>query len=459
MTKDSNFKMLIPDPLSHRVYAVRLLPEAMVNTVYENLLTKYIPKLKNGSSLLPFYKAVCLQVLVNGRKFIDEIENDDSLEDYMKLEAYQRLYDVILNVYPVFHIFDLCNTANAKVQEEFKESLRRTREETAKAIKKSKEIPVKPKIKVETHDGVFTTKDVNYLRAWYSSKVIGQEEAINRLIDQDKLVMAGLEDRYCVLFVGPTGTGKSSCAQIHADERFEGKLVRINCNEYKNGHEYHKLIGSPPGFVGHTDQAGFLAQRAEKSDEWLFLFDEIEKAEPRFFDFIMNFVETGVITDGRGIELDFTRSSIIMTSNCGMSVLQNKSVGWRQQEMSQEALEDHIGKELKKTFAPEFLNRLSDIIYFKSLSYDQVQEIVELHLGEMGMEVNDDLMQKIIEDGHSVEYGARNILRSIRRHVLGPLADWKLDSAETMMPTDPHRYRIELNDGNYNIKKLEAYAI
>lgn len=461
MTKEdtTNFKMLVPDPISHKVYAVKLLSEGAVENIYENLLSKYIPKLKNGSSLLPFYKAICLQLLVNGRKFIEEIDKDDDLTDSMKLDHYQRLYEVVLYVYPIFHIFDLFSAANQTTQDEFLKKARKTREEISKAAKKASKVPPKSKVKIQTHDGVFTIKDVNYMRAWYTSKVIGQDNAIDKLINQDKLVMAGLEDRYCVLFVGPTGVGKSSAAQVHADERFQGRLVRINCNEYKNGHEYHKLIGSPPGFVGHTDQPGFLAQRAEESNEWLFLFDEIEKAEPRFFDFIMNFLETGMITDGRGVELDFSRSPIIMTSNCGMSVLQNKSVGWSEQSLSQEALEAHIDKELKKTFAPEFLNRLSDVIYFKGLQKDQVQDIIELHLGELGLEINDDLMNKVIEDGYSEEYGARHILRSIRKHVLGPLADWKLDLKNTSSSITTSRYRIELKDESFNIKKMESYAI
>ena len=122
-----------------------------------------------------------------------------------------------------------------------------------------------------------------------------------------------------LFFIGPTGVGKTEMARILADEYLGGqkKLLKINCGEYSNSHEYAKLIGSPPGYIGHNEK-GILTERAEESNEWVILFDEIEKAHPKFYNLLLNLLDEGNVTDSRGTVLDFSKSIILFTSNVGI---------------------------------------------------------------------------------------------------------------------------------------------
>ena len=225
------------------------------------------------------------------------------------------------------------------------------------------------------------------------------------------------------MFVGPTGVGKTQLAKL-LGEKFSGNFYKINCAEYAGGHEYAKLIGSPPGYVGHTDKS-FLAEKAEQSNRWVFLFDEVEKAHHKLYDFLLSLLDDGTCTDNLGTVLDFSESIFIFTSNQGIGDIKRESVGFNRSEeqVTDKVTGDVIRKSIKSHFSPEFLNRLDDLVLFTSLTKEEVRKIAKLQLATIPIEQTKSLIDFVVDNGYSAEYGARNIERFIKNNVCVPIAN------------------------------------
>ena len=199
----------------------------------------------------------------------------------------------------------------------------------------------------------------------------------------------------------------------------------MNCAEYAGGHEYAKLIGSPPGYVGHSEKS-LLAEKAEQSNSWVFLFDEIEKAHHKLYDFLLSLLDDGTCTDNMGQVLDFTQSIFIFTSNQGMSEVKRESVGFDRttnREIEDSATEETVRKSVKRHFSPEFLNRIDEVVVFKSLTRKDIREIAEIQLEDLPIKATKSLIDFVAENGYSQEYGARNISRFIKNNVSDKIAD------------------------------------
>ena len=210
--------------------------------------------------------------------------------------------------------------------------------------------------------------DITAVEDYLKENIIGQRDAIASLVNSLKLMASGLAKHASFLFVGPTGVGKTQLAKL-LGEKFSGNFYKINCAEYAGGHEYAKLIGSPPGYVGHTDKS-FLAEKAEQSNRWVFLFDEVEKAHHKLYDFLLSLLDDGTCTDNLGTVLDFSESIFIFTSNQGIGDIKRESVGFNRSEeqVTDKVTGDVIRKSIKSHFSPEFLNRLDDLVLFTSLT-------------------------------------------------------------------------------------------
>lgn len=271
-------------------------------------------------------------------------------------------------------------------------------------------------------------------------RVIGQEEAVKAISKAVRRARAGLKDPKrpigSFIFLGPTGVGKTELARAVAETLFgdEDAVIRIDMSEYMEKHATSRLVGSPPGYVGHDD-GGQLTEKVRRKPYSVILFDEIEKAHPEVFNILLQVLEDGRLTDSKGRTVDFRNTAVIMTSNVGASELKrNKYLGFTTQTEGREYkdMKDKVMAELKKSFRPEFLNRIDEIIVFHSLEKTHIQEIVSLMADtlkkrllehDIEFELTAEALAKIADEGYDPEYGARPLRRALQKHVEDRLSE------------------------------------
>jgi ATP-dependent Clp protease ATP-binding subunit ClpC len=273
-------------------------------------------------------------------------------------------------------------------------------------------------------------------------KVIGQDHAIEKVARAILRNRMGLKDPNkpigSFLFLGPTGVGKTQLAKELAKYMFgdADSLIRVDMSEYMEKFDASKLIGSPPGYVGH-DEGGQLTEKVRRKPYSIILFDEVEKAHPEIFNTLLQVLDEGHLTDGMGRKINFKNTLIILTSNVGQRKLQDFGTGMGfststksdQSEMESEMV---LKKELQKKFSPEFINRLDDMVYFKNLDKLNILEILEVELSKviprieaMGYKIKltRDLKDKIADVGFDHKFGARPLKRTIQKYIEDTLAD------------------------------------
>ncbi|MEA4961704.1 MAG: ATP-dependent Clp protease ATP-binding subunit [Lutispora sp.] len=273
-------------------------------------------------------------------------------------------------------------------------------------------------------------------------RVIGQEEAVSAVSKAIKRARVGLKDPKrpvgSFIFLGPTGVGKTELSRALADVLFgdENAMIRIDMSEYMEKHTVSRLIGSPPGYVGY-EEGGQLTEKVRRKPYSVVLLDEIEKAHPDVFNVLLQILEDGRLTDGKGRTVDFKNTVIIMTSNVGASTIRRQKVmGFTsavgEKEEAYERMKDNVMEELKKTFRPEFLNRIDDVIVFHQLEEDHLKKIVDLMLkslvkriGELNIEieVTDAAKALLVKKGYDPIYGARPLRRAIQKMMEDKLSE------------------------------------
>jgi len=278
------------------------------------------------------------------------------------------------------------------------------------------------------------------------SKVIGQDSAIEQISKAIRRNRVGIKNQQkpigSFIFLGPTGVGKTYLAKKIAEEMFgkEDSMIRVDMSEYMEKHAISKLVGSPPGYVGH-EEGGQLTEKIRRKPYSVVLFDEIEKAHPDIFNVLLQVLDEGHLTDGLGRKVDFKNTLIIMTSNVGARKLQDfgTGVGFGTKskiENLEEIRSGVIEESLKKAFSPEFLNRLDDIIIFKSLNEEDISKIIDIPLLELknrisevgyNLKISTKLKEHLIKSGYDEKYGARPLNRAIQRYVEDPIAERMLD--------------------------------
>ena len=267
-------------------------------------------------------------------------------------------------------------------------------------------------------------------------RVVGQHEAVSSVARTIRRNRAGLQSSKrppSFIFVGPTGVGKTELAKSLAFEMFgsEDSIIRIDMSEYMESHSSSKLIGAPPGYVGYDD-AGQLTDKVKRKPYSIILLDEIEKAHPDVFNILLQVLDDGKLTDSQGNTVSFEHTIIIMTSNAG-SNLNNNSLGFGKQSIDENKIQDS----LKETFRPEFLNRVDEIIVFKSLEKEELLKIVDLMLAStsvalkdknISLTVTDKAKEFILEKGTNLKYGARPLRRAIQKYVEDDISEMILKS-------------------------------
>ncbi len=284
------------------------------------------------------------------------------------------------------------------------------------------------------------------LGEYLEGRVIGQSEAVQRVSRALQRSRAGLKDAGrpigVFLFVGPTGVGKTLLAKELSKWLFDSKrgLIRIDMSEYGEKHNVARLIGSPPGYVGYGE-GGQLTEAVRRQPYAVILFDEIEKAHPDVFNSMLQIFDEGHLTDGSGRKVDFRNTVIILTSNVGSRAVAEKSVqvGYNTPSKDTNCVVTpyvEYRKALEYTFAPEFLNRIDDIVYFRTLTVDDVERIIDLELDgilsrtkQLGyeVEITSEAKQRLAVMGYESRYGVRALRRTLLDQVEEPLSALIID--------------------------------
>jgi ATP-dependent Clp protease ATP-binding subunit ClpC len=285
------------------------------------------------------------------------------------------------------------------------------------------------------------TERLTNLAATLKNSIIGQDEAVETVAQAIRRSRTDLNDPSkpigAFLFLGPTGVGKTYLAKMLAEQIFGNKeaIIQVDMSEYMEKHSVSRIVGSPPGYVGH-DEGGQLTEKVRRKPYAVILFDEVEKAHPDVLQILLQVLEDGHMTDSQGRKVDFKNTILILTSNVGAEILQKDTTlgfGLSQGEAQEfERIKSSIIDEAKKAFRPEFINRLTDTIVFKQLDHDALRKIVDIELSKVSqraagkgiiLRFADSAKEFLVKKGYDKKFGARPLNRAIEKNIEGPLAD------------------------------------
>ncbi len=338
------------------------------------------------------------------------------------------------------------------------------KEEVAYVVSKMTGIPL---FKLEEEESNKLLRMEEFLH----KRVIGQNEAISAVARAIRRSRAGLKEAKkpigSFIFLGPTGVGKTELARTLAEFLFnsEDALIRIDMSEYQEKFTSSRLFGAPPGYVGY-EEGGQLTEKVRRRPYSVVLFDEIEKAHPDVFNVLLQVLDDGVLTDSLGRKVDFKNTVVIMTSNIGTKLIQKGvSLGFQSEEKDGQNLrrKDEVMGELRRSFSPEFLNRIDEIVVFHSLEKEHLINILDILLRELNLrlleknvsiEVDDEVKQWLIKEGYEPLYGARPMRRIIQRAIGDPLSEELIKGRFK----DNRKIKVVLRDGAPAFIEQEAMA-
>jgi ATP-dependent Clp protease ATP-binding subunit ClpC len=318
-------------------------------------------------------------------------------------------------------------------EEKSKEVVILTAEDIAQIVSKMTGIPV---FRLEEKE----SKKLLRMEEEIKKRLVGQDEAVTAITKAIRRSRAGLGDPRrpigSFIFLGPTGVGKTELARCLATFLFEDEdsLIRIDMSEYMEKFSVSRLIGAPPGYVGY-EEGGQLTEKVRRKPYSVVLLDEIEKAHPEVFNILLQMLDDGALTDSFGRKVDFKNSVIIMTSNMGTREIKSgKALGFQKDDIisSFEQMKQKITDELKRTFNPELLNRIDEVIIFKPLGMNEIMQIIDILLMDVAKrlseksitsELTDKAKEFLAEKGYNPTFGARPLKRAIQKYLEDPLAE------------------------------------
>ena len=405
--------------LSERYMTDRLLPDKAIDVLDEVGARKHIKNINVPEDVIELEKKI-EDIKLEKNKVVksQRFEEAASLRDSEK-----RLQE------------DLEKAKNDWEEESKHKRFPIEEEDIAEVISMMTGIPVKRMVQAETEKLRRMADDLK-------NAVIGQEEGISKVVKAIQRNRVGLKDPKkpigTFIFLGPTGVGKTELAKSLARYMFDNddSLIRIDMSEYMEKFTVSRLIGAPPGYVGY-EEGGQLTERVRRKPYSVILLDEIEKAHPDIYNILLQVLDDGQLTDGMGRKVDFKNTLIIMTSNIGARQLKDfgEGVGFATQNRMQNADENNkavIEKALKRTFSPEFLNRIDDVVIFNSLTKENIFDIIDIlmkgvmkRLVNLGfsMELSPAAKDFIADKGYDAQFGARPLHRAIQKYLEDPLAE------------------------------------
>jgi ATP-dependent Clp protease ATP-binding subunit ClpC len=405
--------------LSDRYMTDRLLPDKAIDVLDEVGARVHLKNIN-----VP-------QEVIELEKKIDEIKHEKN-----KVVKSQRFEEAASLRDTEKHLQEELEKAKANWEEESRNKRYPINEEAiAEVVSMMTGIPVKRMVQEETDKLRKMGEDLK-------GAVVGQEEAISKVVKAIQRNRVGLKDPRkpigTFIFLGPTGVGKTELARALARYMFDSDeaLIRIDMSEYMEKFTVSRLIGAPPGYVGY-EEGGQLTEKVRRKPYSVILLDEIEKAHPDIYNILLQVLDDGILTDGLGRKIDFKNTMIIMTSNIGARQLKDfgAGVGFTTQSRIQNAEENSkavIEKALKRTFSPEFLNRVDDVVIFNQLTEENIFSIIDIlmkgvtkRLDNLGLKLglSEEAKKFISEKGYDSQFGARPLHRAIQKYLEDPLAE------------------------------------
>jgi len=400
--------------LSQRYISDRFLPDKAID-----LIDEAASKLRIEMESAPEeVKKLDLEM----KRLHDEEEAASQRQDYQKAAELKTEYAQKEQKY---------NKTKLQWQQEKKIDGNVNEEEVAQLISEWTGIPSSRILETETDRLVHMEENLH-------QRMVNQDEAVISVSHAIRRGRAGLKDPKrpigSFIFLGPTGVGKTELARALALFLFndEKAMIKLDMSEYMEKHTVSRLIGAPPGYVGY-EEGGQLTEIVRRRPYRVILFDEIEKAHPDIFNILLQLLEDGVLTDGHGRTVDFKNTVVIMTSNLGAEEFQQSNVGFQNnKETKEKKIKVAVEKALKETFRPELLNRIDDVIIFKSLTQENLNRIVELLIHEVEtrlaernitISINTAAKEFLVRKGYDPIYGARPLRRAIQRYIENPLSN------------------------------------
>lgn len=445
MTKTNVNEIKVPCLQLNKILTIRKLNSKQLKGLI-NKLKKFVKNSKPGNiDVLKYVRLVVLEILtLEEKRAVNKLVSQFDRTKMEGITAIQNIlaaiYITIADTYPELRIELICGDLNGLHEiisnqpedpnkevddEQFHEHLNKE----TKSLKKLK--------KQFRKDGIFCLKDIQDLEKYLKQNIVAQDEAISVICDALKLKVAGFTNVVNLFFIGKTGVGKTQLSRLLGD-KYSNNFWQVDCAEFSHGHEMNKLLGAPPGYVGHSGSS-MLKEKANVSNKWVILFDEIEKAHEKFFNFLLGLMENGVCQDISGNKIDLSESIFIFTSNCGTKDLKNTTTNFHKLEINSSSTREDLLKSLEHQFSPEFRNRIDEFVFFNDLNKENARNIVKLNLKTIPVRVTDELVDFIVTHGFSEEFGARSIRRCVKKNLLVLLS-------EVILSNDGETYK-----GNYEV--------
>jgi ATP-dependent Clp protease ATP-binding subunit ClpC len=455
---DRRFQKVIVDPPSpeetvHILHNIKAKYEDFHNVKYSDEAIEACVKLSERYISDKFFPDKAIDVLdeVGARTHLKNIHVPKYIEDLEKqIEEVKEAKNQAVKSQMYEKAADL-RDQESKLQRKLEQSKEEWEEESkstkfpvneddiAEVVSMMTGIPMRRVAQSESNKLVKMTTDLEGM-------IIGQDEAIVKVTKAIQRNRVGLKDPSkpigSFIFLGPTGVGKTELAKALARYMFDSEeaLIRIDMSEYMEKFSVSRLIGAPPGYVGY-EEGGQLTEKVRRKPYSVILLDEIEKAHPDVYNILLQVLDDGQLTDGLGRKVDFKNSLIIMTSNIGVRQLKDFGQGLgfatsSRVDSSEENTKSIIQGALKKTFSPEFLNRIDDVVIFNSLDQDHIFKIIDITLAqlfkrmnnlELKLELTDEAKKFVAEKGYDPQFGARPLNRAIQKYVEDPLAEYILN--------------------------------
>lgn len=445
-----------PCPAIDQILLIKKLDANQAAKVYDKLKS-IVKDIKPEGAIINYVKTLISELLKDPETLTPYISEDTLIT------VLTAVYECIVDIYIAFRIEVICADLNdiqpfnpfsnfeylnpikdpevqPSVTDEFDKEFNKILNRTSVKAPSTSATSVRKNKPKKKFNVTVTAKDLVDIESHLLRSVLGQKEAIECLINRIKLISVGFEKRANLFFVGRTGVGKTELAKVFG-KKYCNNFAKINCAEFSNGHEVAKLIGAPPGYMG-SSQKSFFQEKAEVSNKWVFLFDEIEKAHDKLYNLLLGLLDDGMIVDSNGNQLDFTHSIFIFTSNQGVSELKSSSVGFGS-GANQAATREVIMNSLSKAFSPEFRNRIDEFVFFNDLDQNSIREIVKLNLKKYPVHPTSELIEYIVSNAYSLEYGARELNRFLRSNVALPVANYLLANIYPSDGTSKYSFAVE----------------